>query len=81
MPTTKPKRHPVKVNAKRLNTLAQQRTKDAEKRAKLPSVMKRIDRGFSEWLDAKAEALTKQTGIRHTTADVCRLVLARMTNA
>lgn len=72
---------PVKVKAKRLNALAQRRAKEADKRAKLPSVMKRIDRGFSEWLDAKAEALTKQTGIRHTTADVCRLVLARMTNS
>lgn len=65
------------TKSRRVRRTAAQR-KARAKRDALATVMLRVPREFAEYVRERSEAMTSQTGVRHTGADVCRLILARM---
>lgn len=66
---------------KRGRKLTAKQKQGRAKRAALPTVMIRAPREFADYVAARAQDMTEQTGIRHTGADVMRLMLARSLNA
>lgn len=66
------------MGAKRRLTAEQKAAR--AKRATLATVMMRVPREFQAYATERANAMTQQTGITHTGADVIRLMLARAKN-